>query len=228
MLQAQPREQIVHADRRDDEAQRDAAGDHHRKAHPRMAISAEHMVENERGDQIEHEGGAEDQRHIHAVPGRFGRHAALGHPRLAEKRPVPQAADREPRDRGDQYRQPVNLRSHRPSPRRYGAGMVGCAPPLFYRTENHYVRSIPWLLSFPPRRVSAWFRSAVPRIWSTANASSPSCARTAIRCRRTMPVPTSCWSTHAVFSIPPRKKASRRSARRSPRMAASSTPAAWF
>ena len=34
-----------------------------------------------------------------------------------------------------------------------------------------YVRAIPWQPNSPPRRVSAWCRSAVPRTWSTANAS---------------------------------------------------------
>ena len=46
-------------------------------------------------------------------------------------------------------------------------------------------------------------------------------------CRPTMPAPTSCWSTPAASSTAPRRKASKRSARRSPRTAASSSPAAW-
>jgi hypothetical protein len=68
------------------------------------------VVEHERRDQIEHEGTAEDHRHVRALRRVLMIDSARLHPRLAEQRPVPDSAHYEACDRGDQDHQPVKMR----------------------------------------------------------------------------------------------------------------------
>ena len=85
----------------------------------------------------------------------------------------------------------------------------GYAAPLPAQGRHGFAR-----LSEEPRRL--------------ANASSPRCAPTVTRCPPTMRARTWCWSTPAASSIQRQGgDRSRRSARRSPRTAASSSPGAW-
>ncbi len=171
------------------------------------------MVEREGGNQVEHEGRAEDHAHVRAAlellarstrvlsptPCRTAAHTRSRQPRIPPPpppiSPANVSASRFPLDN-------CRLRKLR-----------GNAPASNF-ARKAYVARQSWQPNSPRRPARAWCRSAVPRTLVDSERILTKLRATAMRCRPTMPAPTSCWSTPAAFSTAPRRNRSKRSARR--------------
>ena len=103
------REQIVGADGRDDEAERDAKGGQHFGGKIEVhRIGRERVRQCPRGDQAEGEGAAVDGAHITLLDLLLGQ-ADRAHPCLAHDRAIPDAADQKAGQRGHDDRDPVHV-----------------------------------------------------------------------------------------------------------------------
>ena len=101
------REQIIGADRRDDEAESDAKGGQNLDPERQVQrIGRERMGQRPRGDQAEGEGAAVDGRHIALFQLLLGQ-ADRAHPFFAHDRAVPDTADNKACQRGHHDRNPV-------------------------------------------------------------------------------------------------------------------------
>jgi len=104
------REQIVGADRRDDEAERDAKGSQHFGDEVEIhRIGRECVRQCPRGDQAEGEGAAVDFSHAAFLELLFGK-SDRAHPLLAHDRAIPDAADQKAGQCGNYDRNPVHVK----------------------------------------------------------------------------------------------------------------------